>query len=90
MRTKFELADVVRLFGANLASKTKLSPLVLTVLTKIANCRTIALGGHQETCDNCGTDRYSYNSCGDRHCPLPRRILQVIPKPIPNVDLSIT
>ncbi|MBS4068180.1 MAG: transposase zinc-binding domain-containing protein, partial [Sulfurimonas sp.] len=28
-----------------------------------------ALGGHEEACENCGTHRYSYNSCGDRHCP---------------------
>jgi hypothetical protein len=33
-------------------------------------------------CENCGTIRYSYNSCGDRHCPLPRRILHVISKPV--------
>ena len=27
------------------------------------------MGGHEEACENCGTVRYSYNSCGDRHCP---------------------
>ena len=69
MRTRFELADAVHLFGAELVSKTKLSPLQLTVLGKIANCRTAALGGHEEACENCGTVRYSYNSCSDRHCP---------------------
>jgi len=69
MRTRFELADVVNLFGANLLAKEMLAPLQLKVLEKIAGCRTSALGGHQEVCDNCGTVRYSYNSCGDRHCP---------------------
>jgi hypothetical protein len=27
------------------------------------------LGGHEEVCDHCGEIHYSYNSCGDRHCP---------------------
>ena len=69
MRTRFELADAVNLFGASLLARDKLTPLQLKVLGKIASCRTAALGGHQEECDNCGTVRYSYNSCGDRHCP---------------------
>jgi len=69
VRTRFELADVVSQFGAGLLAQTRLSPLQLKVLGRIAACRTAALGGHEEACDNCGTVRYSYNSCGDRHCP---------------------
>lgn len=69
MRTKFELADAVNLFGADLVVKTKLTSLQTRVLGKISNCRTAALGGHEEACENCGVVRYSYNSCGDRHCP---------------------
>lgn len=69
MRAKFELADVVQTFGADLCAKTNLTPLQLKVLGKISHCRTAALGGHEEACDNCGMVRYSYNSCGDRHCP---------------------
>lgn len=69
MRAKFELADAVNLFGAALVEKTKPSPLQLKVLGKIASCRTAILGGHEEVCENCGVIRYSYNSCGDRHCP---------------------
>ena len=69
MRTRFELADAVTLFGADLLSNVKLTPLQIKVLRKIAICRTAALGGHEEVCDCCGTVRYSYNSCGDRHCP---------------------
>lgn len=63
------MADVIRLFGAGLVAKSKLAPLQLNVLGKIAACRTAALGGHEEACENCGSVRYSYNSCGDRHCP---------------------
>ena len=69
MRTNVELANVIRMFGAGLVAKTKLAPLQLKVLGKLAACRTAALGGHQEACESCGTVRYSYNSCGDRHCP---------------------
>ena len=69
MRAKFELAHAVALFGAGLVAKTKLTPLQLKVLGRIASCRTATLGGHEEACQNCGTVRYSYNSCGDRHCP---------------------
>lgn len=69
MLTRFELADVVQTFGADLCAKTNLTPLQLKVLGKISHCRSASLGGHEEVCDNCGTVRYSYNSCGDRHCP---------------------
>jgi hypothetical protein len=69
MRAKFELADAVNLFGAGLVAASKLTPLQLKVMGKIAQCRTAALGGHEEVCHDCGALRYSYNSCGDRHCP---------------------
>ena len=35
----------------------------------IAACRTAALGGHVERCDDCGLTRIAYNSCRNRHCP---------------------
>ncbi len=69
MRSKFELADVVRRFGKQLVEQDKLSPQQTKALFNIVQCRTASLGGHQEACDCCGTIAYSYNSCGDRHCP---------------------
>jgi hypothetical protein len=78
MRTRFELADAVNLFGSGLVAKTKISPLQLKVLGKISLCRTAALGGHEEACENCGTVRYSYNSCGDRHCPKCQAVKQAV------------
>jgi len=69
MQARFELADAVNQFGARLVERTKLTPLQLKVLGKIAQCRTASLGGHEEVCESCSTVRYSYNSCGDRHCP---------------------
>jgi hypothetical protein len=69
MRTKYELADAVNLFGTRLVSEVNLTPLQSKVMGKISQCRTAVLGGHEEVCNSCGTVRYSYNSCGDRHCP---------------------
>ena len=38
-------------------------------MTAIEECRTAALGGHVEQCDQCGHQRVWYNSCRNRHCP---------------------
>lgn len=39
------------------------------VMTAIERCRTAALGGHVEECEQCGHRRIAYNSCRNRHCP---------------------
>ena len=39
------------------------------VLRAIAQCRTAALGGHRDRCEQCAHPALSYNSCRDRHCP---------------------
>jgi Putative transposase/Transposase zinc-binding domain len=39
------------------------------VMSAITACRTAALGGHIEACDDCGATRIAYNSCRNRHCP---------------------
>jgi len=41
----------------------------LKVMSAIERCRTAALGGHIERCEDCAHLRVSYNSCRDRHCP---------------------
>ena len=38
-------------------------------MAAIEACRTAALGGHVEQCEDCGAIRVAYNSCRDRHCP---------------------
>ncbi len=38
-------------------------------MSAIELCRTAALGGHLERCDQCGHERNAYNSCRNRHCP---------------------
>ncbi|RPJ53465.1 MAG: IS91 family transposase [Acidobacteria bacterium] len=72
-RPAHEIADVIRLYGHQfLANHGQLlaaaHKLVLTALTR---CRTAALGGHLERCDNpdCRHQRPAYNSCRNRHCP---------------------
>jgi hypothetical protein len=32
-------------------------------------CRTAEMGGHVDTCSECGEMKISYNSCRNRHCP---------------------
>ena len=39
------------------------------VLRALTQCRTAALGGHRDRCEQCAQPALSYNSCRDRHCP---------------------
>ncbi|HTZ68625.1 MAG TPA: IS91 family transposase [Roseiarcus sp.] len=67
----FELADVVRRHGEAYVRQNTLhlGRGERRVLAAIAACRTAALGGHVERCDDCGLTRMAYNSCRNRHCP---------------------
>jgi hypothetical protein len=38
-------------------------------MSAIEHCRSAALGGHIERCQDCGHSRIAYNSCRNRHCP---------------------
>jgi hypothetical protein len=70
-RPKLEVADVFRRYGAAYREKhgASLSTAQRRVMTAIEVCRTAALGGHVEQCDECGHQRISYCSCRNRHCP---------------------
>lgn len=39
------------------------------VVRDVMRCRTSALGGHLQVCDQCGRAKPFYNSCRNRHCP---------------------
>ena len=69
MKSNVELADIAHRFGNQLARQQTLPPGQIKALYNILHCRTKTLGGHEEKCNCCGETRYSYNSCGDRHCP---------------------
>ena len=68
-RTAFEVADVVRAYGASFLSTHPTSGAQRRVLRAIATVPHRALGGHVEGCDACGHTRIAYNSCRNRHCP---------------------
>jgi hypothetical protein len=71
LRTSLEVADIFRAAGPayRAAHAGHLSFTQLKVMTAIENCRTSALGGHVEACEDCGHWRIAYNSCRNRHCP---------------------
>lgn len=52
------------------------TPAQHAVLRDIVRCRTAALGGHVDVCDDCGHSENSYNSCRNRHCPKCQGIAQ--------------
>jgi hypothetical protein len=70
-RPRIELADIIRQHGDAYRAQheSSLSSTQRRVMQAIAACRTAALGGHVEACDDCGHQRISYNSCRNRHCP---------------------
>ena len=70
-RTGPEVADVFRRYGDTYRQHhdASLSTAQRRVMTAIEICRTAALGGHVEQCDQCGHQRISFNSCRNRHCP---------------------
>jgi Putative transposase/Transposase zinc-binding domain len=71
VRPTLEVADIVRTHGEEFrqAHASCLSTAQKRVLRAIETCRTAALGGHLERCDQCGHERNAYNSCANRHCP---------------------
>ena len=71
MRPALEVADIFRAAGPayRAAHAGHLSLQQLKVMAAIEACRTAALGGHIEGCQDCGHRRIAYNSCRNRHCP---------------------
>jgi hypothetical protein len=70
-RPKLELADIFRRHGEawRTANARHLNLAQRRVMTAIEICRTAALGGHVERCQDCTHTRIAYNSCRNRHCP---------------------
>ena len=71
MRASIEVADIFRTAGPafRAAHAGHLTLQQLKVMSAIEHCRTAALGGHVEACEDCGQWRIAYNSCRNRHCP---------------------
>ena len=70
-RPRLEVADVFARHGADWrrANAGHVSRAQLQVMSAIEQCRSAALGGHVERCEDCGHSRIAYNSCRNRHCP---------------------
>ena len=69
VRARYEVVDVVRAHGQQYLRTHPTSAEQRQVLRAIATCRTAALGGHVEQCEDCSYQRIAYNSCRNRHCP---------------------
>jgi len=71
VRPSLEVADIFHRHGAawRAAQAGHVSLAQLKVMSAIETCRTAALGGHIEGCEDCGHSRIAYNSCRNRHCP---------------------
>ena len=98
---RLEVADVIRehreefleLWGHTVSSQQR------KALRDIAACRTAALGGHVEECDQCAHRLIAYNSCRNRHCPkcqstardqwLAERAKELLPVPYCHVVFTI-
>ena len=70
-RPALEVADIFRDHGPawRHANAGHVSLGQMKVMSAIESCRTAALGGHVERCEDCAHTRIAYNSCRNRHCP---------------------
>jgi hypothetical protein len=70
-RPTLEVADVFHRHGAawRRANAGHVSLGQFKAMSAIESCRSAALGGHVERCEDCGHTRIAYNSCRNRHCP---------------------
>src|SRR5271154_1598797 len=83
MAPVLEVADVFRRHGEAFrqARAGHLGRVERRVMGAITACRTAALGGHVEQCDDYGATRIAYNSCRNRHCPKCQGLARV-PAPL--------
>jgi hypothetical protein len=102
-RPTLEVADIFRGHGPawRQANAGHVSLGQIKVMSAIENCRTAALGGHVERCENdkCGYTRIAFNFCRDRHCPkcqgaaakewLAERQAELLPVPYFHVVFSL-
>jgi predicted Zn-ribbon and HTH transcriptional regulator len=100
-RPVLEVADILRDHGAawRKANAGHVSLDQLKVMSAIERCRTAALGGHVERCDDCGYTTIAYNSCRNRHCPkcqgaaarewLAERAAELLPVPYFHVVFTL-
>lgn len=98
---QLEVADVFRQHGEEFLTQWGhvLSTQQRKALRDIDSCRTAALGGHVEECDQCTRRLIAYNSCRNRHCPkcqaiernewLAARARELLPVPYCHVVFTV-
>lgn len=76
MRPTLEEADIFRRHGDayRLVHSAQMGRVERRVMAAIEACRTAALGGHVEACEDCPHSRIAYNSSRNRHCPKCQRL----------------
>ncbi len=99
VRSQHEVADIVRRYGEGYTRRHAISSHQRKVLHDISVCRTPYLGGHIISCDSCGHEDQSYNSCRNRHCPkcqgiamrtwLKERMSELLPVPYFHVIFTV-
>ena len=68
-KRQVDVADILREHIGDYQRKYPLQLPQYKIVYDLLNCRTPFLGGHLEHCDHCRTERITYNSCRNRHCP---------------------
>src|ERR1700693_1440301 len=96
-----EVADVFRRFAADYLSAygESMLPPHRRAIEDILDCRTAALGGQVWHCDACGTEVFSFHSCGNRSCPkchtaqtqewLEHRQAEMLPVPYFHITVTV-
>ena len=96
-----EVADVFRRFAADYLSAhgASMLPSHRRAIEDILDCRTAALGGQVWRCDACGTEVFSFHSCGNRSCPkchtaqtqewLEHRQAEMLPVPYFHITVTV-
>jgi hypothetical protein len=64
-----EVQDIFEQYADEFLRNYSLSSVQSKAFRDIMRCRTAALGGHVDSCDECDYQSISYNSCRNRHCP---------------------
>ncbi len=73
-KAKLHVADIFRHHMEDYRKSYRLGPQDRKIVSDITRCRTAYLGGHIERCTHCGTQRITYRSCRNRHCPTCQHI----------------
>ena len=76
-RYQYDLGELLVQYQDPFKTMYQLSPGQEKAFADLTRCRTSALGGHQDECDQCGYRQHAYNSCRNRHCPKCQYVKQV-------------